>query len=68
MVKLIETSLQTALQAHVEQTDKAEKAYVLHPFRIMAKMDTTFSRSVFIASSIKVSNLSPSELAGQLFW
>ena len=37
---LIEKSLTIALQAHAGQLDKAGKPYILHPLRIMAKMDT----------------------------
>jgi (p)ppGpp synthase/HD superfamily hydrolase len=37
---LIEKSLAIALRAHTGVTDKAGRAYILHPLRIMAKMTT----------------------------
>lgn len=37
---LIEKSLEIALQAHSGQTDKSGRPYILHPLRIMHKMDT----------------------------
>ena len=39
-MKLIETSLQIALQAYAGKTDKAGREYILHPLRVMAKMKT----------------------------
>ena len=37
---LIETSLQIALNAYKGQKDKAGKTYILHPLRIMEKMES----------------------------
>ncbi|MCL1125104.1 hypothetical protein [Shewanella surugensis] len=37
---LIELSIDTALNAHKGQKDKAGKPYILHPLRLMAKMQT----------------------------
>jgi (p)ppGpp synthase/HD superfamily hydrolase len=39
-VTIIEKALEIALLAHKGQVDKAGKPYILHPLRIMAKMDT----------------------------
>ena len=38
-MNLIEKSLSIALDAHAGQTDKTGRPYILHPLRIMAKMD-----------------------------
>lgn len=51
-MKLIEKSLQIALQAHTGQTDKAGQAYVLHPLRIMAKMHTEEEMSVALLHDV----------------
>ncbi len=40
IMDLIEKSLSIALQAHSQQIDKAGNPYILHPLRIMEKMDT----------------------------
>ena len=37
---IIETSLQIALNAYKGQKDKAGETYILHPLRIMAKMNS----------------------------
>ena len=37
---LIETALAIALKAYKGQKDKAGKSYILHPLRLMAKMQT----------------------------
>lgn len=37
---IIEKSLEIALKAYSGQKDKAGKTYILHPLRIMAKMET----------------------------
>ena len=39
-MNFIEKSLSIALQAHAGQVDKAGKPYILHPLRLMAKMET----------------------------
>lgn len=51
-MKLIEKSLQIALQAHAGQTDKAGQAYILHPLRIMAKMNTEEEMSVALLHDV----------------
>jgi len=51
-MNLIEQSLKIALQAHAGQTDKAGQAYILHPLRIMAKMDTDEERSVALLHDV----------------
>ena len=39
-MNIIEKSLEIALKAYAGQTDKAGKTYILHPLRLMAKMET----------------------------
>jgi len=39
-MNLIEKSLEIALKAYSGQKDKAGEAYILHPLRIMAKMES----------------------------
>jgi len=39
-MNIIEKSLEIALKAYAGQTDKAGKPYILHPLRLMAKMET----------------------------
>jgi (p)ppGpp synthase/HD superfamily hydrolase len=51
-MNLIETSLAIALQAHSGQTDKAGQAYILHPLRIMAKMDTEEEMAVALLHDV----------------
>lgn len=51
-MNLIEKSLAIALKAHEGQTDKAGEAYILHPLRIMAKMDSEFARSVALLHDV----------------
>ena len=40
---LIKKPLSIALTAHAGQTDKAGEPYILHPLRIMVKMDAFMS-------------------------
>ena len=51
-MNLIETSLTIALKAHTGQTDKAGQAYILHPLRIMAKMDTEEEMAVALLHDV----------------
>ena len=44
-MKPIETSLQIALRAYGGKTDKTGREYILHPLRVMAKMNTDLERS-----------------------
>jgi (p)ppGpp synthase/HD superfamily hydrolase len=44
-MNLIETSLLIALRAYAGKTDKAGREYILHPLRVMAKMETDLERS-----------------------
>ena len=39
-MNIIEESLEIALKAHLGQKDKAGRAYILHPLRLMVKMET----------------------------
>ena len=51
-MNLIEKSLQIALQAHAGKTDKAGGEYILHPLRVMAKMNTDVERSVALLHDV----------------
>jgi len=51
-MNLIETSLQIALQAYAGKTDKAGKTYILHPLRIMAKMETEQEMAVALLHDV----------------
>ncbi len=48
----IEKSLEIALKAYAGQKDKAGKTYILHPLRIMAKMDTEKEMSVALLHDV----------------
>lgn len=37
---MLEKAIRIALDAHAGQTDKAGREYILHPLRVMMKMDT----------------------------
>jgi len=49
---IIEKSLEIALKAYSGQKDKAGKTYILHPLRLMAKMDTDEERSVALLHDV----------------
>ena len=49
---IIEKSLEIALIAYAGQKDKAGKTYILHPLRIMAKMNTDDERAVAILHDV----------------
>lgn len=51
-MKLIETSLQIALRAYAGKTDKAGREYILHPLRVMAKMNTDLERSAALLHDV----------------
>ena len=48
----IEKSLKIALEAHAGQKDKAGKAYILHPLRLMARMDSEIEMSVALLHDV----------------
>ena len=52
MRNLIETSLLIALQAHAGKTDKAGREYILHPLRVMAKMQTDAEMSTALLHDV----------------
>jgi len=52
MNNLIEISLRIAIKAHSNQKDKAGEEYILHPLRIMAKMDTTEEKCVALLHDV----------------
>ena len=49
---VIEKSLAIALKAYAGKKDKAGKTYILHPLRIMAKMDTSEEMSVALLHDV----------------
>ncbi len=49
---IIEKSLAIALRAHTGITDKAGRAYILHPLRIMAKMTTEIEMSAALLHDV----------------
>jgi (p)ppGpp synthase/HD superfamily hydrolase len=49
---VIEKSLAIALNAYAGKKDKAGKTYILHPLRIMAKMDTSEEMSVALLHDV----------------
>ena len=51
-MRLIETSLQIALRAYAGKTDKAGREYILHPLRVMAKMETDPERSAALLHDV----------------
>ena len=51
-MKLIETSLHIALRAYAGKTDKAGREYILHPLRVMAKMETDLERSAALLHDV----------------
>ncbi len=51
-MNLIERALQIALEAHIGQTDKAGEAYILHPLRLMGKMDTDYEKAVALLHDV----------------
>ena len=51
-MKLIEKSLQIALRAYAGKTDKAGREYILHPLRVMAKMQTDLEMSAALLHDV----------------
>jgi len=51
-MKLIETSLHTALRAYAGKIDKAGREYILHPLRVMAKMKTDLEMSAALLHDV----------------
>lgn len=49
---VIEKSLQIALKAYAGQRDKAGKAYILHPIRIMLQMDSDYEMAVALLHDV----------------
>lgn len=62
-MNLIETALDIALEAHRGQTDKAGESYILHPLRLMNKMNSDYERaSALLHDVIEDSFYSPEKL------
>lgn len=51
-MNLIEQSLKIALKAHAGQKDKAGSPYVLHPIRMMLKMDSEIGMSAALLHDV----------------
>jgi (p)ppGpp synthase/HD superfamily hydrolase len=51
-MNIIEKSLEIALKAYSGQKDKAGQTYILHPLRLMAKMDTDEEMSVALLHDV----------------
>ena len=49
---LLERAIQLAVQAHGGQTDKAGQSYVLHPLRVMLRMETDLERIVAVLHDV----------------
>lgn len=63
---LIETSLTIALHAHTGVVDKAGRAYILHPLRLMAKMTTDIEMAVALLHDvIEDSDITAADLLAQ---
>lgn len=51
-MNLIELALEIALEAHKGQVDKAGECYVLHPLRLMNKMNNDYERVVALLHDV----------------
>lgn len=51
-MNIIEKSLEMALRAHAGQKDKAGKAYILHPLRLMHRMDSEEEMAVALLHDV----------------
>ena len=51
-MNIIEKSLEISLKAYCGQKDKAGETYILHPLRIMAKMQTDEERSAALLHDV----------------
>lgn len=51
-MNIIEKSLEIALKAYSGQTDKAGETYILHPLRLMSKMETDEEMSVALLHDV----------------
>lgn len=52
MKNLISRALAVAVKAHIDQTDRAGMEYILHPLRIMNKMNTLNEKAVAILHDV----------------
>lgn len=48
----LEAAIRMALDAHKDQTDKADKPYIRHPLRLMQQMDTKQERIVAVLHDV----------------
>ena len=63
---VVEKSLQIALKAYAGQRDKAGKAYILHPIRIMLQMDSDYEMAVALLHDVvEDSNCSGNDLLAE---
>lgn len=52
IMNIIEKSLAIALKAYSGQKDKAGKEYILHPLRLMSKMDTEYEMAAALLHDV----------------
>ncbi|WP_321350802.1 GTP pyrophosphokinase [Halopseudomonas oceani] len=63
---VVEKSLKIALKAYAGQRDKAGKAYILHPIRIMLQMDSDYEMAVALLHDVvEDSNCSGNDLLAE---
>lgn len=48
----LKQAISIALDAHTEQTDKADETYIRHPLRVMVQMDTDTERIVAVLHDV----------------
>ena len=51
-MSLLESALKIAVEAHVGQKDRYGKPYILHPLRVMSRMDTAEEKIVAILHDV----------------
>lgn len=64
----LETAIRIALDAHAGETDKAGRAYILHPLTLMLQMDTAEAMIVAVLHDVvEDSDVTPADLAAAGF-
>jgi len=63
---LIEKALQIALNVHAGQKDKGNQPYILHPLRLMEKMDSDITKATALLHDVlEDSDMDDADLANQ---
>ncbi|ETR65831.1 MAG: GTP pyrophosphokinase [Candidatus Magnetoglobus multicellularis str. Araruama] len=63
---LIEKALKIALNVHVGQKDKGNQPYILHPLRLMKKMDSDITKAAALLHDVlEDSDMDVADLANQ---